>query len=53
MIQGMLHGIGRNEKNVQEMGGKLRASALKELESLKNREIEAISSLAELELNFL
>ncbi|XP_027170690.1 heterodimeric geranylgeranyl pyrophosphate synthase small subunit, chloroplastic-like [Coffea eugenioides] len=52
-IQGMLFGIGRNQKGVREMVENLRALALKEVESFKNREIEAISSLVEPELSFV
>ncbi|KAL3508479.1 hypothetical protein ACH5RR_027880 [Cinchona calisaya] len=50
MIQGLLYGVGRNEKGVKEMVEKLRTSAMKELENFKYREIEAISSLVEAEL---
>lgn len=46
-IQGMLHGIGRHQKGAQEIVENLRTLALKELESFKKREIEAISSLVE------
>lgn len=52
-IQGMLHGIGRNQKGVREMVENLRALALKEVESFKKREIEAISSLVQPELSFV
>lgn len=52
-IQGMLYGIGRNRKGVEEMVENLRALALKELESFEKREIEGISSLVEPELSFV
>ncbi|PSR85329.1 Heterodimeric geranylgeranyl pyrophosphate synthase small subunit like [Actinidia chinensis var. chinensis] len=50
MIEGILNGMGRNEKGLLEMVEKLGALALKELESFSGTKAEAISSLVEANL---
>ncbi|GFZ22001.1 hypothetical protein Acr_29g0011630 [Actinidia rufa] len=50
MIEGILNGMGRNEKGLLEMAEKLGALALKELESFSGTKAEAISSLVEANL---
>nr|AGL91646.1 geranyl diphosphate synthase [Catharanthus roseus] len=50
MIQGLVHGVGKNREEIQELVRKLRYLAMEELKSLKNRKIDTISSLLETDL---
>ncbi|CAI9784205.1 unnamed protein product [Fraxinus pennsylvanica] len=47
MIQGMQNGVGKDNKGIEEKIEKLKIFALKELESLKGKKIEPISSIVE------
>nr|WOK24098.1 GPPS [Cornus officinalis] len=50
MIQGMVHGVGKNEKESKEVVEGLRELAMKELENFSDRKVESISSLVEANL---
>ncbi|KAA8523671.1 hypothetical protein F0562_010094 [Nyssa sinensis] len=50
MINGLLYGVGKNEKGMMELVERLRKLALKELESFNDRKVESISSIVEANL---
>lgn len=50
MIKGLMYGVGRNQKGVEEIVAELRGLAMKELEGFKSGNIETISSLIETDL---